>query len=211
MSDWIENATLVATSLSAVGALAAAVATYFGVAAPAAQRKRDARAVALASMDAYLSELVSLRETFAINSLVLAGARRAWDEHGDADAIALDVHTRAKVPDVPVLPVDWHNLEISIALNRLRSSLVSWERAAATFSLDARAFFHDADAWIDHAFSYLEELRADVMVNIRNVGKLIEPVLLEDRKSELAKILVPHDGLDFAIKRADEIRRGNPA
>ena len=203
MTDSIQIVTLVATSLSAVGAVAAAVATYYGVAAPALQRKRDARAVALASMDSYLPALVALRNAFAINTLLIAGLRREWDEMGDAEKVRLELMSRASVPEVPRLPADWHNLELSIALDRLRDALAQWENAASTFSLDARAFFIDEDKWADHAFEYLDDRRAHVMNSIRNVGRLVEPVLMHDRKEELAKVLIEHDGLDFFHRKKE--------
>ncbi|WP_141137960.1 hypothetical protein [Stenotrophomonas sp. CC120222-04] len=204
MSDWVATATLVATTLSALGAVAAATATYLGVSSAAQQRKDKAKAKALVLVDSYVSELAALRYTFALNFLVVSGAKREFEDNNDSDRAESKIRACALVPEVPHLNADWHNHELSIALNRLRSSLRGWELYASNFSLEPIGFSVEHDEWQEHVFSTVENRRLAVLSSIRAIGSLIQPLmtapLMKDRASILEEIMLPHDGLDFALR-----------
>lgn len=199
MSDWIAGVTLAATSLSALGALAAAAATYWGVAAPAAKRKEDAEAVAMAAMDQFVNELMTLRSMFDLNSLMIGSAKRRHAEGGDSREVEERLRALSEAPAIPQLPVDSDNLDLVIKLNRLRNSLEVWGQTARAFTLDPASAFIEPDSWTEYVFNDIEQRRKDVLANIRASAEAIKPFMskpqMTGRVEILDKIIDPKDGI----------------
>ncbi|HCT26930.1 MAG TPA: hypothetical protein DIW85_12025 [Stenotrophomonas sp.] len=156
---------------------------------------REARAIAIAGLDGFVVELASLRRAFGIHRLVVSYARKIYKE-GKRDEVVEGIKSMsdtAGIDGVPQLPAGYHNLDLVLALNRLRVSLSEWRATTKDFTFELHSVFDDKETLEARALDGVESLHSRVMNDMRILGKLLGD-LLPLRKEELEIVVHPFDG-----------------
>ncbi|MBN5053129.1 hypothetical protein [Stenotrophomonas maltophilia] len=191
----LQGVSAVAAAVSAIGACAAARATYRSIDQPAQERMQEARAIAIAALDGFVVQLASLRRDFAIYSLGVSFAQRSYKE-GKRDEVVKGIRLMSGANPaayIPQLPAGYHNLDLVLALNRLRASFVEWEAKTKGFTFELHSAFDDKETLEIRALEKVEALRVRAMNDMRILGKLLGD-LLPARKEELSIVVHPSDG-----------------
>jgi transcriptional regulator of aromatic amino acid metabolism len=200
LNGLLQGVSAVAAAVSAIGACVAARATYRSIEQPAEERRQEARAIAIAALDGFVAKLVSMRATFEVNSLIVSQSRRFHAE-GKRDDLVQGIRSIsgvAEVVDIPMLPPGFHNLDLVLALNRLRESVIQWSVITSSFTFELHSVFDDKETLELRALEVLEASHTRVMNDMRILGGLLGD-LLPLRKEELSRVV--HTSNGFVIEK----------
>lgn len=208
VDEYLSNGTVqaisaIAAAIGALGACWAAHATYRSVKEPANERRLESRAIAIAALDGFVATLATMRRLFGVRRLVISQASRYYDE-GRKDEVEQGIRSISQIDqmdDIPILPAGYHNLDLVLALNRLRASCAQWKVMTQDFTFDIHSFFDDKEELERMAIEGVEELHARVVGDMRVLGKLLGD-LFPNRRNELEIVVDPSDG--FTLSRLKE-------
>lgn len=203
LNGTVQAVSAIAAAIGAIGACWAAHATYRSVKEPANERRLESRAIAIAALDGFVAKLATMRRSFGIRRLVISQASRYYDE-GRKDEVEQGIRSISgidQMDDIPVLPAGYHNLDLVLALNRLRASCVQWNVTTKEFTFDIHSFFDDKEDLERMALDGVEELHSRVVGDMRILGKLLGE-LFPNRRDELEIVVDPSDG--FMLSRLKE-------
>lgn len=196
ISGVIQGVSAVAAAVSAIAACAAAMATYRSVSQPAREREREAKAIATATLDGFVGDLVLMRRAFNVRSVIVYALHAAYKDGKQSEVVAAVNAMSASIgrASIPRLRPSSDNLEIVIALNRLRTSLNEWESTTKTFTFDLHSFFYDRDDLGIRELDRLKDLYDRVIRDMINLGEEVS-LLFPGRKEELSSVVSKSKGI----------------
>lgn len=196
VSGVVQVVSAVAAAISAIAACAAARATYRSIEQPALERKKDARAEAISALDGFVVDLAAMRRTFDVRSTVVERIHGAYKEGKREDLVAA-INGMAEVDGterIPKIAAGFHNLELLLALDRLRASVLAWSSKTKKFTFDLHSHFQKKEDLEVRELDAVKELNDRVLSDMRKLGKLMIE-LFPERKEELSCVVSESRGI----------------